>query len=249
MSGASVLARRAFGDRVIRRAKAHRLRLAEMAGSHRFSRTALFGLDALLVSLLVAEPAGTFLEFGANDGLQQSNTYALERELGWRGVLVEPVPQLAAECLLNRPLANVVVGAVGGALKSELVRIIDLDLLSGSSQDSRLAAASIPIDDLIDQMFSEVPTLISIDVEGAEVPLIEALVRGGRMPPILLVETDSPRTALSCLQSSTAVFAVTHHDYLCVTEQLLSVEKVQAIERHQRCLGLSVGRLDRGGLP
>lgn len=31
-----------------------------------------------------------YIEIGANDGIGQSNTYFLERALGWRGVLVEP---------------------------------------------------------------------------------------------------------------------------------------------------------------
>ena len=33
---------------------------------------------------------GFFIELGANDGLRQSNTYYLEKNLGWRGILIEP---------------------------------------------------------------------------------------------------------------------------------------------------------------
>ena len=35
---------------------------------------------------------GTFLEAGAYDGEDLSNSLFLERELGWTGVLVEPDP-------------------------------------------------------------------------------------------------------------------------------------------------------------
>jgi len=35
----------------------------------------------------------TFLEFGATDGLSLSNSYMLENELGWKGILAEPSPQ------------------------------------------------------------------------------------------------------------------------------------------------------------
>ena len=35
----------------------------------------------------------TFLEFGATDGIELSNSYMLEQNLGWTGVLAEPSPQ------------------------------------------------------------------------------------------------------------------------------------------------------------
>ena len=52
------------------------------------------------------------LSAGGNDGFTQSNTYALERRHGWRGILVEPVPELARACALERPGARVVRAAL-----------------------------------------------------------------------------------------------------------------------------------------
>src|SRR3954467_13243874 len=57
-------------------------------------------------------PGGFFVEAGGNDGFTQSNTYALERRHGWRGILVEPVPELARACALERPGARVVRAAL-----------------------------------------------------------------------------------------------------------------------------------------
>lgn len=50
---------------------------------------------------------GTFIEFGALDGLLDSNTLFFERELDWTGILIEPNP-LAFEMLKkNRPHCNI----------------------------------------------------------------------------------------------------------------------------------------------
>ena len=67
------------------------------------------GLDEL--NLKLAEHlrfrGGFFVEVGANDGISQSNTVYLERYLGWRGLLIEGIPELFQKCKMNRPNAIV----------------------------------------------------------------------------------------------------------------------------------------------
>lgn len=46
---------------------------------------------------------GTFVEFGALDGLLHSNTLFFEKEQGWIGVLIEPNPEAFALLVQNRP--------------------------------------------------------------------------------------------------------------------------------------------------
>ena len=46
---------------------------------------------------------GFFIEAGANDGVSQSNTLYFERYRSWKGLLIEPIPELAAQCRKNRP--------------------------------------------------------------------------------------------------------------------------------------------------
>lgn len=46
---------------------------------------------------------GFFVEAGANNGLDQSNTTFLEQALGWNGLLIEPNPHKFEECVANRP--------------------------------------------------------------------------------------------------------------------------------------------------
>ena len=87
--------------------------LFERAGSRRYSRPALHGMDARLEALLDRD-GGVFLEAGAHDGYTQSNTYYLERFRGWSGVLVEAIPELHAKAARRRPRSRVVQCALVG---------------------------------------------------------------------------------------------------------------------------------------
>lgn len=59
-------------------------------------------LDTKLKSYLNFE-GGFFVEVGANNGINQSNTLYFEKYMGWRGLLIEPIPDLAYQCHKNRP--------------------------------------------------------------------------------------------------------------------------------------------------
>ena len=54
----------------------------------------------------------TFLEFGATDGIELSNSYMLEQNLGWTGVLAEPSPQWHLELKKNRPNATIITDCI-----------------------------------------------------------------------------------------------------------------------------------------
>ena len=45
---------------------------------------------------------GTFVDLGAYDGVTYNNTLFFEKELGWTGLCVEPIPERFAECKQNR---------------------------------------------------------------------------------------------------------------------------------------------------
>src|SRR5919204_1385480 len=95
--------RRAFGR--------FRRRRLEARGDFSRSYPALSEMDRQLERYL-PEGGGFFVEAGGNDGYTQSNTYAFERVHGWRGVLVEPVAELARACALERPRSHVVRAAL-----------------------------------------------------------------------------------------------------------------------------------------
>jgi len=58
--------------------------------------------DLYVTYKLAGKRGGVFVEFGATDGISLSNTYYLEKSLGWDGILAEPLPKWRAPLRSNR---------------------------------------------------------------------------------------------------------------------------------------------------
>lgn len=68
-----------------------------------------YGLDELdrLIAERVTQQNGFFVEVGAHDGLSQTNSLYFE-QIGWSGLLIEPIPDLYQKSLTNRPACKAV---------------------------------------------------------------------------------------------------------------------------------------------
>ncbi|MCT4351746.1 FkbM family methyltransferase [Streptomyces sp. Je 1-79] len=89
-----------------------------------------YGQDLFVLQALNGQRGGFFLDSGASDGVDASNTRLLETSYGWSGICVEPNPRLYADlvrnrrchtvncCLYDRPgeVDFVEAGTVGGIL-------------------------------------------------------------------------------------------------------------------------------------
>ena len=79
---------------------------------------------------------GFFIEIGASDGIELSNTYLLETQYGWKGICCEPIPNKFEKLVKNRPNAL----CCNKALYNQSNLIVDFDvagkydLLSGISK-------------------------------------------------------------------------------------------------------------------
>ena len=147
---------------------------------------------------------GIFVEAGANDGVRQSNTYFLERFRGWRGLLVEPVPELYDRCVRERPRSRV----RNVALVSPQDTRAELVLRYADLGSTALGADEYPFDEvnlgwdapyevrvptrtlssLIDEAGLDHVDFLSLDVEGYEVEALEGLDLRRHPPAFLLIE-------------------------------------------------------------
>lgn len=170
-----------------------------------------FGLDELDRKLApyIAATAGTFVELGGYDGLDQTNTLWLERR-GWRGVLIEAVPDFAAACRKNRPLAKVFNAACvsrdhpGGEVELHQVGLMSLvagarapaeqeEWIRRGEQVQKISrsscrAAARTLSSILDEAGVTQVDLLSLDVEGSELDVLDGLDWGRHAPTWLLVE-------------------------------------------------------------
>ena len=196
------------------RARARRRRLKlEARGDESLSHPAMFGMDTRLAALLGRD--GYFVEAGANDGYNSSNTYYLERFHGWRGLLVEPMPNLADEARRNRPASRVVQAALtdaDGAGKpvpmkyAGLVSIVagakgseeaDREWVAGAfiRGEADVRDIDVPgrtLSELLDEAGAPEVDLLSLDVEGWEAYALRGLDLDRHAPRWLLIEAHEP---------------------------------------------------------
>jgi FkbM family methyltransferase len=171
----------------------------------------LEGLDRKLEQHLDFD-RGIFVEAGANDGLSQSNTAYFEASRGWQGLLVEPIPELAERCRINRPRSIVENCAlVPLARHGQPVSMTYCGLMSvvdGSWPDPRAERAHVEtglqvqalersyqltvpgrsLSALLDEHRIRRVDLLSLDVEGCERQALEGLDFARHRPRFILVE-------------------------------------------------------------
>lgn len=170
---------------------------------------AQFGEDRLLAKMFQGK-IGFCVEVGANDGIDGSNTFYLEKT-GWQGILVEADPDLIDKCRRARPRSEVVHAA---AVPPGTPATVSFEVVEGHSQhsalslddlhrsrtvmftgDCRTRLVTVPartLDDILTQL--DAPPgleLITIDVEGHEWGVLQGLSLDRWMPGIIMVERNT----------------------------------------------------------
>jgi FkbM family methyltransferase len=145
--------------------------------------------DLFVLYLENFKRAGFFVEFGATNGIDLSNTYLLETEFGWDGILAEPAVCWQPDLELNRTAAiekRCVWSSSGGHIEFNETAIPELstvdtfsysDLHSvGRKKGKRYMVETISINDLLNEY--NAPRHIdylSIDTEGSEFEILSSV--------------------------------------------------------------------------
>jgi FkbM family methyltransferase len=168
--------------------------------------TSQFGEDLLAWTLLGQPTEGFFIEAGAFDGYRYSVTYPLEA-MGWKGLLVEAIPNRCAECAARRPGSRVVHAALssqrgGGTAEFTVVE----DRYGGMYSYSKPTAAQLKdigntprssvrvplatLNELLAEHRGPIDLLV-LDVEGAELDALAGFDIERYRPRIMLIEDNS----------------------------------------------------------
>tara|TARA_B110000503_G_scaffold131780_1_gene206869 strand:+ start:158 stop:799 length:642 start_codon:yes stop_codon:yes gene_type:complete len=145
---------------------------------------AVNGLDKKMLEYLNFEN-GFYIECGANDGVDQSNTWYYEKKLNWRGILIEPLEDNFLELKKNRGNKNLFIQAAlvssndihtihvtSQDLQSQISIAATTDLLSKESK----TVTALTLTKILEE--SNAPNIIdffSLDIEGYEEEAIKGI--------------------------------------------------------------------------
>jgi len=161
--------------------------LAHCLAGFPLSKAQLFQ-DLYVAYKLVDKRNGFFVEFGATNGVDLSNTCYLERVLGWNGILAEPMPTWHAELHANRRAAidhrcvwwesgkNLDFVAAGKCPElSAIAEFADGDYNAGERAvgAKTINVATVSLNDLLtDHGAPSLIDYLSVDTEGSELDIL-----------------------------------------------------------------------------
>lgn len=149
---------------------------------------------------------GLYVEMGAMDGVKLSNTLWLHQAAGWRGLLIEACPKQYANLSQNRQGDVCVHAAVcdkfqevhwlsnnelGGIMELMAEGLAPAEFQPGGARHHELAALPcVPMQFIFDRLGITHVDLWSLDVEGAELAVLETVDFSRMTINAMVVETD-----------------------------------------------------------
>jgi FkbM family methyltransferase len=166
---------------------------------------------------------GFYIECGANDGVNQSNTWYFEKILKWRGILIEPNEKLFKNLKNNRSSKNIFknVALVSEDFKNKNEEIY----LSENNLESKLTNVKNPtnqkvvtetLNNILKEFNVNKINFFSLDVEGYEEEVLRGLNLNIFDIDYILIETNNFDKINIMLKNSnyTLQEKLSFHDYL-----------------------------------
>lgn len=140
---------------------------------------------------------GVFVDIGCNHPINNNNTYAFERYLGWSGIAIDISFSHAAGWVKERPKSEFFAGALlpdTDIIVSRITSVVPDERNNGEllrqinlSNSNSVTVCGITVTDFLSHVSYNNPSLLSIDVEGMEKTLLEDIFKVCH-PKILIVE-------------------------------------------------------------
>ena len=166
---------------------------------------------------------GFYIECGANDGVNQSNTWYFEKVLNWRGVLIEPNKTSFKNLKNNRSSKNIFrnVALVSEDFKNKNEEIY----LSENNLESKLTNAVNPLsqkvatetlNNILKELNINKINFFSLDVEGYEEEVLKGLNLNIFDIDYILIETNNFDKINFMLKNCNYILKekLSFHDYL-----------------------------------
>jgi FkbM family methyltransferase len=156
----------------------------------------------LFVDWMLKKKNGIFIEFGACDGIDISNTYYLEKYMGWTGILLEPAESWHNDIKINRPNCIIDFRCVSSQSGNEVDFYENSELKLSSSNSKSFSKNSYKVKTIsLNDVFVEYKEkllknsnepnsidFISIDTEGNEYEILKNFDFNKYLPKIVIVE-------------------------------------------------------------
>jgi FkbM family methyltransferase len=145
---------------------------------------------------------GFYIDCGANDGINQSTTWFYEKTLNWRGILIEPIPQVFEMLKKNRSKDNIFVNAAlvskRFAKKYIDINFNPLDTLTGSvlynnKNSKKNLVKAVTLSSIFKNNKIKKVDFFSLDVEGYEFEVLQGINFKKFKFKYILVETANPK--------------------------------------------------------
>lgn len=172
-----------------------------------------YGIELFLYDLVNDINKGYYVEVGAGNGVVDSTTYLLE-SIGWKGVLIEPHPELAEECRVNRPNSKILQTAV---ISEEKEKQKEFSCIYGQYQNKRMSflmsdelhyinclrsgnaisyieTSNQYLQDIIESQ-NEVIEMLSIDTNGNELAILKSIKLNIYKPKLIVLAGNIPETS------------------------------------------------------